>query len=32
MVGWQLSRIGCEIMWLASGIPEVFGYGRLALE
>ena len=32
MVSGQLSRIWCETMWLASGIPEAFGYGRLAIE
>ena len=26
MVGWQLSKIGCETMQLASGIPEAFFY------
>ena len=26
MVGWHLSRIGCEIVWLASEIPEAFYY------
>ena len=26
MVGWQLSRVWCETMWLASGIPEAFYY------
>ena len=26
MVGWQLSRIGVETMWLASGICEAFYY------
>ena len=26
MVGWQLSRIRCETMWLVSGISEAFYY------